>query len=172
MPTHRYIVTAFALAIVAACSNTDDTNQPTAAPTAETSDSGAALSRNTNGALAAEVRTLAAGRGITPLQNPPPIRASLVRLGRALAFDKVLSGNRDISCMTCHLASFGTGDARSLSIGQGGTGLGPSRVHPEGTFIPRNAPPAFNLHAMMNPDVNAETYGRVLCGLEPNTYYI
>lgn len=30
----------------------------------------------------------------------------------------------------------------------------------------------FNLHAMMNPDVNAETYGRVLCGLEPNTYYI
>ena len=148
MPTHRYIVTAFALAIVAACSNTDDTNQPTAAPTAETSDSGAALSRNTNGALAAEVRTLAAGRGITPLQNPPPIRASLVRLGRALAFDKVLSGNRDISCMTCHLASFGTGDARSLSIGQGGTGLGPSRVHPEGTFIPRNAPPAFNLHAM------------------------
>jgi alkylation response protein AidB-like acyl-CoA dehydrogenase len=30
----------------------------------------------------------------------------------------------------------------------------------------------FGLHAMMNPDVNAETYGRILCGLEPNTYYI
>jgi alkylation response protein AidB-like acyl-CoA dehydrogenase len=30
----------------------------------------------------------------------------------------------------------------------------------------------FSLHAMTNPDVNAETYGRILCGLEPNTYYL
>lgn len=30
----------------------------------------------------------------------------------------------------------------------------------------------FSLHAMMSPDVNAETYGRVLCGQEPNTYFI
>lgn len=30
----------------------------------------------------------------------------------------------------------------------------------------------FSLHAMMTPDVNAEIYGRILCGLEPNTYYI
>jgi alkylation response protein AidB-like acyl-CoA dehydrogenase len=29
-----------------------------------------------------------------------------------------------------------------------------------------------SLHAMMMPDVNAEIYGRILCGLEPNTYYI
>ncbi|HEU5160187.1 MAG TPA: acyl-CoA dehydrogenase family protein [Streptosporangiaceae bacterium] len=30
----------------------------------------------------------------------------------------------------------------------------------------------YSLHAMMNPDVNAEIYGRILCGQEPNTYYI
>jgi alkylation response protein AidB-like acyl-CoA dehydrogenase len=30
----------------------------------------------------------------------------------------------------------------------------------------------FSLHAMMIPDVNAEIYGRILCGLEPNTYYV
>lgn len=30
----------------------------------------------------------------------------------------------------------------------------------------------FALHGMMNPDVNTETYGRVLCGLEPNTFYL
>jgi cytochrome c peroxidase len=71
----------------------------------------------------------------------------LVELGRALAFDKILSGNKDISCMTCHLPGFATGDGRSLSIGDGATGLGPSRVHPQGAFIPRNAPPAFNLFA-------------------------
>lgn len=31
---------------------------------------------------------------------------------------------------------------------------------------------AVSLHALMNPTTNAELYGRVLCGLEPNTLYI
>ncbi|MGW0752191.1 acyl-CoA dehydrogenase family protein [Streptomyces sp. NPDC002587] len=31
---------------------------------------------------------------------------------------------------------------------------------------------AVNLHALMHPDTNAELYGRVLCGLEPNSLYI
>ncbi|MFC0863875.1 acyl-CoA dehydrogenase family protein [Sphaerimonospora cavernae] len=31
---------------------------------------------------------------------------------------------------------------------------------------------AMNLHALMHPNTNAELYGRVLCGLEPNTLYI
>jgi len=31
---------------------------------------------------------------------------------------------------------------------------------------------AVNLHALMHPDTNLELYGRVLCGLEPNTLYI
>jgi cytochrome c peroxidase len=97
--------------------------------------------------LADEVRVLAAGRGIGPLGRPDPVRPELVRLGQVLAFDKILSGNRDISCMTCHLPSLATGDARSLSIGQGATGLGLGRVHPSGAFIPRNAPTAFNLFA-------------------------
>ena len=98
--------------------------------------------------LAAEVRQLilTPGREITPMEQAPVVRPALVRLGQALAFDKILSGNRDISCMTCHLPALGTGDFRSLSIGQGATGLGASRVHPEGLFIPRNAPPLFNLH--------------------------
>jgi cytochrome c peroxidase len=108
----------------------------------------AELSKAGRNALAAEVRQLTAGRGITPLGRPPRVRPALVRLGQALAFDKILSGNRDISCMTCHLPSLGTGDFRSLSIGQGATGLGATRVHPQGLFIPRNAPPLFNLFAV------------------------
>ena len=108
----------------------------------------AELSKATQNALAEEVRQLTAGRGITQLGRPPRVRPHLVRLGQALAFDKILSGNRDISCMTCHLPSLATGDFRSLSIGQGATGLGASRVHPEGAFIPRNAPPLFNLFAV------------------------
>jgi alkylation response protein AidB-like acyl-CoA dehydrogenase len=31
---------------------------------------------------------------------------------------------------------------------------------------------AVNMHALMHPDTNAELYGRVLCGLNPNTLYI
>jgi alkylation response protein AidB-like acyl-CoA dehydrogenase len=31
---------------------------------------------------------------------------------------------------------------------------------------------AVNLHALMHPDTNAELYGRIMCGLEPNTVYI
>jgi cytochrome c peroxidase len=99
-------------------------------------------------ALAAEVRALAASQGITPLARPAPVRPALSLLGRALAFDKELSGNRDISCMTCHLANNGTVDGRSIPIGQGGSGLGTARVHPQNKFIHRNAPALFNLHAM------------------------
>lgn len=98
--------------------------------------------------LADSVRELAAGRGVVPLAAPPIVRPELAALGQALAFDKILSGNRDISCMTCHLPGFATGDGRHLAIGQGATGLGTARVHSLGAFIPRNGPPLFNLHAM------------------------
>jgi cytochrome c peroxidase len=94
------------------------------------------------------VRQLAAGRGIVPLPPAPYVRPALAKLGQALAFDKILSGNRDIACMTCHLPAFATGDDKSLSVGQGGTGLGPTREPPATGFIPRNAPAAFNLHAL------------------------
>jgi cytochrome c peroxidase len=99
-------------------------------------------------AIIREVRQLAAARAIGPLPAPPRIRQPLVLLGRSLAFDPVLSGGRDIACMTCHVPTFATGDGKSLAVGQGGVGLGPSRSHPGGVFIPRNAPPLFNLGAL------------------------
>jgi cytochrome c peroxidase len=52
--------------------------------------------------------------------------------------------------MTCHLPAFATGDGNSLALGQGSTGLGPARENPQGIYIPRNAPPLFNLHAMQH----------------------
>lgn len=114
--------------------------------------------------LARQVRQLAAQRGITPLPPPPHVRTDLARLGQMLLFDKELSGNRNISCMTCHLPRFGTGDARSLSIGEGATGLGPDRVHPDNVFIARNAPPLFNLavldHVFWDGRVEVDEGGR------------
>jgi cytochrome c peroxidase len=123
---------------VAACTN-DAATEPTSPPD---------LLRHASPELVATVRALAVGRRIGPLREQRFVRPALVELGQALAFDKELSGNRDISCMTCHLPRFGTGDLRSLSIGTGATGLGPNRVHPTGVFIPRNAPPLFNVAAM------------------------
>ncbi|HEX9705329.1 MAG TPA: cytochrome c peroxidase [Gemmatimonadales bacterium] len=83
--------------------------------------------------------------GIVPIGPMLPENAALVDLGRALVFDKILSGNRDISCGTCHLPSSGMTDGLSLAIGTGGTGVGASRVLGTGRqFVPRGAPSLLN----------------------------
>ncbi len=69
----------------------------------------------------------------------------LVDLGRNLFFDKILSGNKNISCATCHHPELGTSDSLALSIGEGGIGLGEDREKHEGEFVPRNSPHLFNL---------------------------
>jgi cytochrome c peroxidase len=82
--------------------------------------------------------------GIDPLPAPPVVSDELFALGQALFFDKVLSGNEDVSCATCHLPQFATGDGRTLSDGVGGIGLGPDRGN--GIMIPRNSPTLLGLH--------------------------
>ncbi|HWB42649.1 MAG TPA: cytochrome c peroxidase, partial [Gemmatimonadales bacterium] len=131
------LAVACAMFLVAACGEDATAPRPV--------DPELAAHRSPNDSLVRLVRRLTAGRGITRLPRPPRVRPALSRLGQALVFDKILSGNRDISCMTCHLPAHGTSDARSLSVGQGAAGLGPTRIHPGGVFIPRNAPPLFNL---------------------------
>ncbi len=78
--------------------------------------------------------------------RPPPVRPALVRLGQALAFDAMLSGPKNISCITCHQPAFATTDGRSLAFGQGARGVGPARTGASGqSFTPRNVPALFNL---------------------------
>ena len=72
------------------------------------------------------------------------------RLGQLLFYDKILSGNRNISCGTCHHHRFHGGDGLSLGIGEGGSGVGPDRTPGTGRDriekrIPRNAPALWNL---------------------------
>ena len=72
------------------------------------------------------------------------------KLGQLLFYDKILSGNRNISCGTCHHHDLGSTDALSLGIGEGGAGLGPERRAGMGAAripkrIPRNAPALWNL---------------------------
>ncbi len=88
----------------------------------------------------------AAQFGAAPLPDPPLQDAALVALGQVLFFEKALSGNRDVSCATCHDAQFGLGDGLPLSIGPGGQGVGPQRVAGDGRPpVARNAPSLFNV---------------------------
>jgi cytochrome c peroxidase len=68
----------------------------------------------------------------------------MVRLGQALFFDKVLSGNRDIACSTCHNPVYHTSDQLMLSIGTGGHRPGGSRQLGTGAFTTRHATDLFD----------------------------
>jgi len=81
--------------------------------------------------------------------SPPPAK---VELGKNLFWDKILSGNLNISCATCHHALTGSGDGLALPIGEGGIGLGIARSNGTGKDaveerVPRNAPFVYNLGA-------------------------
>ncbi|NNF91498.1 MAG: methylamine utilization protein MauG [Boseongicola sp.] len=74
------------------------------------------------------------------------------KIGQLLFYDKVLSGNRNIACGTCHHHDLAGGDGLSLGIGEGGAGLGTKRAAESDADrirkrIPRNAPPLWNLGA-------------------------
>jgi cytochrome c peroxidase len=73
-----------------------------------------------------------------------------VALGKLLFFDKILSGNQNIACATCHSPLTHTTDGLPLSIGEGGLGLGITRDLGGGADavpgrVPRNAMTLFNL---------------------------
>ena len=63
-----------------------------------------------------------------------PFDEARARLGRLLFYDKVLSGNRNISCGTCHNHTHAGTDGLSLGVGEGGIGLGPQRRIPTGRW--------------------------------------
>ena len=68
------------------------------------------------------------------------------RIGQLLFYDKILSGNRNISCGTCHHHDQAGGDGLSLGIGEGGIGVGPDRTAEDiRKRIPRNAPSLWNI---------------------------
>jgi len=72
-----------------------------------------------------------------------------VKLGRFLMFDKILSGNKNISCATCHHPLTNTGDGLSLPTGEGARGLGVTRDTGSGADavverVPRNSPHVWN----------------------------
>ena len=80
------------------------------------------------------------------LRADNPLAATIdderVQLGRLLFFDPILSGANDISCATCHHPDLGFTDARGLSMGKGGRGIGAERSG--GAVVRRGAPTIWN----------------------------
>lgn len=93
----------------------------------------------------AQLRASIGNWGIVPIGAMPAQNPAQVELGRALFFDKILSGNRDVACATCHDVSSALGDGRSLAVGTGGTGAGAARRLGAGRqFTTRSAPSLLN----------------------------
>jgi len=80
--------------------------------------------------------------------------SSALELGQMLFWDPILSGNRDVSCATCHHPDFAYADSRDLSIGTLGVGLGPDRMQ---TTVP---PVRRNAHTIVNTAFNGLNNGR------------
>jgi cytochrome c peroxidase len=92
-----------------------------------------------------QVRQNVGGWGVVPILSVAQQNPALVDLGRSLFFDKILSGNRDVACATCHDAADHATDALSLAIGTGGVISGGTRALGSGRqFVPRNAPSLLN----------------------------
>ncbi|HRQ18347.1 MAG TPA: cytochrome c peroxidase [Agriterribacter sp.] len=90
----------------------------------------------------------------SPADNP--ITEEKVELGRLLFYDPILSGNKDVSCASCHHPEFGYAESLELPIGVNGRGFGSERHFVQPNDIPfskRNAPALVNT-AFNGIDVN------------------
>jgi cytochrome c peroxidase len=95
--------------------------------------------------LDVQLRASLGGWGVVPIGAMPAQDTAVVELGRALFFDKLLSGNRDVACATCHDVSAGMTDGRSLALGTGSVGTGTARhLGPGRQFTSRSAPTLLN----------------------------
>ncbi|WP_396589811.1 cytochrome-c peroxidase [Allomuricauda sp. R78024] len=82
---------------------------------------------------------------IAPKDNPSSIEKEA--LGKLLFYDPILSGNKDISCATCHHPDMGYAEFLDISIGTNAKGLGSKRkfnTPNDIPFVKRNAQTILN----------------------------
>ncbi|MBF9141900.1 cytochrome-c peroxidase [Hymenobacter sp. BT439] len=96
---------------------------------------------------AADLAALTALPLVAPAPANNPSSPAKIALGRALFWDPVLSGGKDVSCASCHHPATGYADALDLSVGVNGQGLGASRrfrAPNDIPFVKRNSPTVLN----------------------------
>ena len=85
----------------------------------------------------------------TPADNP--ITPAKTNLGKMLFWDPILSGDKDVACVSCHHPDFGYAEDLDISIGSNGVGLGSTRHFQTPNtigFVKRNA------HTVLNTAFN------------------
>lgn len=85
--------------------------------------------------------------------SPPdnPSTPEKIELGRLLFYDPILSGQKDVSCASCHHPAYGYAESQEVSIGVNGIGLGEMRSFKDpaqAAFARRNA------HTILNTAFN------------------
>src|SRR5688572_15099852 len=96
--------------------------------------------------LDAQLRREIAQWGVVPILPVAAQNPAMVELGQALMFDKLLSGNRDVSCGSCHDPLHAGTDGLSLAVGTGASTSGALRTPGAGqSFGPRNATSLLNV---------------------------
>lgn len=99
-----------------------------------------------------------------PADNEP--RQERIALGRLLFYDPILSGEKDVSCGTCHHPAFAFADRRQFGAGVSGKGLGPERILSVSALTglgislePRNTPTIFNTACNIDLEGNMSSDG-------------
>ena len=80
-----------------------------------------------------------------------PITPAKTNLGKMLFWDPILSGDKDVACVSCHHPDFGYAEDLDISIGSNGVGLGSKRHFQTPNtigFVKRNA------HTVLNTAFN------------------
>jgi len=86
---------------------------------------------------------------LSPPDNPGT--PEKIELGRLLFYDPILSGQKDVSCASCHHPNYGYAESQEISIGVNGLGLGEMRTFKDpgqASFARRNA------HTILNTAFN------------------
>ena len=80
-------------------------------------------------ATATTVTPVGSGTASVSVLSPPDNLSTddKIILGRALFWDPILSGGKDVACATCHHPNSAYGDGLDLSLGENAVGLGANR---------------------------------------------
>lgn len=82
--------------------------------------------------------------GITSLAKHTDKNENIFKLGESLFFDKKLSGNKNISCSSCHSPENFSGDGLMLGLGQGRLEKGKKVLQGQGAVLKRHSPHVIN----------------------------
>jgi cytochrome c peroxidase len=105
---------------------------------------------------------------LTPIETLSPKNENLYLWGKDLFFDKNLSGNKNISCASCHGLDHYSGDGLPLAVGEGAT-FSPSFQLASGHILKRHTPNLINLG---RPEIRHYFWdGRVAKSATSNTLF-